>query len=199
MDIRVNANIRKVTRRLDRVQKRQVPFATSQALNKTAFGVRERIVKDTYPDAFDVRNRRFPAVAFRVDKANKRKLVARVYDRLGRDYLARHAEGGIKRPRDGGSLAVPVGVKRTSSGAVRRQQRPRRVMQQARAFRDRIGGVLGIWRRTRNGLELLYRLVERARIRPRFAFEKDAAATARRVFPNHFRQALRKALATAKR
>ena len=71
---------------LDVFGKDQLPFATSKALNDTAFVVRNTIVEDTFPRSFNVKNKRFAGATFRVDKANKRKLEARVFDRLGKDF-----------------------------------------------------------------------------------------------------------------
>lgn len=197
----VRADIRGTARYLTDVQRRQVPFATSGALNDTAFGVRTRIVTRTWPRAFQVKNRRFAGVAFRVAKASKRKLVASVYDRLGRDYIARHITGGTKRPR-GRHVAVPQpGVGRTAGGAVRKAQRPRQILNRKGAYKVplRKGGE-GVFLRTRGAKRgtFMYALATSARIRRRFPFHEDAARSAGRQFPAHFRRRLRRALATAR-
>ncbi len=88
LDIQVESNLSAFTKALDVFGKDQLPFATAGALTSTAFIVRNTIVEETFPRSFDVKNKRFAGAAFRVDKANKRKLEARVFDRLNKDFLA---------------------------------------------------------------------------------------------------------------
>ena len=107
LDINVESNISALTKAMDAFGKDQLPFAMAGALTATAFIVRNTIVKDTFPRSFDVKNKRFAGAAFRVDKANKRKLEARVFDRLDKEYLAMQESGGTKRPR-GNNIAIPT-------------------------------------------------------------------------------------------
>ena len=201
MDLDVRAHVRGATRYLGFVHRRQIPFATSMALNDTAFQVRKRIVERTYPRAFNVRNRRFPDIAFRVRKASKRKLRASVYDRLGRASLGLHAEGGTKRPR-GRHLAVPgSNVKRTATGKVGKARQPRTVLSRGKAFKVRRGRGEMIFERIGSKgkkLKLLYVLTPSARNDKRFPFHKDAMSTATRAFPRNFDRALARAIATAR-
>lgn len=200
--ISVRSNVKQMSKRLKGIQRKQIPFATSLAINDTAFAVRKRIVERTYPRSFQVRNRRFPGQVFRVKKATKRRLIGSVYDRLGRASLALHAKGGTKRPR-GGSLAVPSeNIKRTASGKVGKARRPRNVIQSGKAFKGKIRKDRpAIFQRTGSKgrkLKLLYTLEPSARLRARFPFYRDAANTARRSFPNNYRRAMRRALKTAR-
>ncbi len=98
LSLNVGSNIDQVAGWLTNVQRKQLPFATTGALTDTAFEVRKHVIEKTFPRDFDLRNQRFAAAALRVDKANKRKLRAAVYDRLGRENLETKARGGIKRP-----------------------------------------------------------------------------------------------------
>jgi hypothetical protein len=59
LSINVETNISSLSKALDAFGKDQIPFATSGALNDTAFIVRKTVVEDTYPKAFTVRNKRF--------------------------------------------------------------------------------------------------------------------------------------------
>ena len=198
--IEITVNTRQFTRWLTDVERRQVPFATAQALTATAFAVRRQVVERTFPAAFKLRNRRFPRVAIRVAKATKRSLSASVFDRLGRDYLKLHATGGTKRPR-GGRLAVPTTrIRRTKSGRIPKGQTPTAVRGRKNAVVAPVnGGKQGIWRRRRGRLELLYTLQPSARIRKRLRFFEDANAVVTRQFPRRFRVALAKAVRTARR
>lgn len=202
-EISVKAEVRAFTRSLNRIQKRQVPYATSVALNDVAFQVRKHIVDVTWPGSVEVKNTRFIGAALRVKKANKRTLTAAVFDRLGRASLSKHVKGGTKRPR-GSSIAVPTDeVKRTGSGKVRRSQTPRTVLGKPRGFRTRlrsgtevIGERVGSKRSGR--VKILYTLHPSTRIRGRFPFYRDAERVARRRFPGLFKRALERAIATAR-
>ena len=85
LSLNVGSNINQVAGWLNKVQRKQLPFATAGALTSTAFDVRKHIIEKTFPRDFDLRNKRFAAAARRVEKANKRKKSAAVYDRLGRE------------------------------------------------------------------------------------------------------------------
>ena len=108
MNINLTTNASKVQKAIQGFSK-QMPFAMSQALNSTAFDIRRQIVDRTYPQSFNVKNKRFANAMFRVEKASKRKLSAAVFDRLGKDYMAMQAEGGTKLPR-GRNIAIPAGL-----------------------------------------------------------------------------------------
>lgn len=203
LGLSVKGDVAKHTRWMTRFQKKQIPFATSVALNDTAFNVRDRTVKRVWPRAVAVRNRRFMSAALRVEKANKRKLTARVYDRLGRASLSKHVDGGRKTARSG-RVAVPTTeVKRTSSGRVRRSQQPGKVLTGGKGFKtklrsgstvimQRVGG-----KRSRR-VKVLYTLHPSTRIKARFPFYREAIRQTRRTFPVHFRKALRRAMRTAR-
>ena len=107
LSLNVGSNINQVAGWLTNVQRKQLPFATAGALTDTAFDVRKHVVEKTFPRDFDLKNKRFAAATLRVEKANKRKLRAAVYDRLGREYLETQARGGIKKPR-GQWISIPT-------------------------------------------------------------------------------------------
>ena len=87
LDIKVESNLGALTKALDVVRKDSCRLRL-WGFEDTAFIVRNTIVEDTFPRSFNVKNKRFAGATFRVDKANKRKLEARVFDRLGKDFLA---------------------------------------------------------------------------------------------------------------
>lgn len=186
VSMRVSVNTKGVLKYLETIQKKQVPYATSQALNSTIFDVRKQIVGPTYRRAFNVRNSRFASAAFRVEKASKRRLRAKLFDRLERGSLDLHAEGGTKRPKSG-SLAIPTDkIKRTSGGKIPKGKKPRNL---AGGFvGNPFGKGRGIWQRDRRTrrLKLMYDLERSARIRRSFDFYRDAEKVASRVYPRHW-------------
>lgn len=203
MQINVQSNISTFAKAMDAFGRDQIPFATASALNSTAFDVRKQIVEDTYPNSFTVRNKRFASQMFRVDKANKRNLTARIYDRLGRDYMVNQAEGGIKRPR-GNHIAIPSRqIKRTASGKVPKAKQPRNVLG-GRGYRTTLdSGQPVIAEQTGRGAarrqRVLYLLENVARIPKRFPFYEDANRKAGRVFDRNFAKSFAFAKQTARR
>ena len=206
--LNIRDDIKRITRRLTDIEKRQVPFATAGAINDTLFDVRKQIVGVTAPRAFEVRNRRFFGVAFRVEKAKKAKLSGAVFDRLGRASLGLHARGGVKRPR-GQHIAIPgrdIEDKRTAGGAIRKALRPRQVLGKAgrrAAFKIKFrSGQEAIVRRKgkkASPLQVLWLLERSAVIPRRFRFHEDATKVAKRVMQRHFDKRLKQALRTARR
>lgn len=202
LDIR--SNIREVSRGLDLLQRQQLPFAISRALNDSAFGVRKRIVSRTWPRAdLEVRNRGFIRASMRVKKASKVKLRASVYDRLGRGFMPLQAEGGTKRPRSSSKLAVPINARRTAGGRIRKRDLPSSLRANPRAFliRAKSGHQMIVERqgRARLPIRVLYHLTSSAVVDKSFAFYEDAEASSLRQFPRHFERRLRDALRTARR
>ncbi len=203
MQINVQSNISAFAKAMDAFGRDQIPFATASALNSTAFDVRKQIVEDTYPNSFTVRNKRFASQMFRVDKANKRNLNARVYDRLGRDYMVNQAEGGLKRPR-GNHIAIPSRqIKRTASGKVPKAKQPRNVLG-GKGYRTTLrSGQDVIAEQTGRGAarrqRVLYLLENVARIPKRFPFYEDANRMAGRVFDRNFGKSFAFAKQTARR
>ena len=86
LSLNVGSNIDQVAGWLTNVPRKQLPFATAGALTSTAFDIRKHVIEKTFPRDFDLRNKRFAVATLRVEKANKRKLRAAVYDRLGRPF-----------------------------------------------------------------------------------------------------------------
>jgi len=201
MQISVKSNISAVTKALDAFGKRQIPFATSLALNDAAFAVRKEIVERTYPDSFTVRNKRFAGAMFRVGKASKRNLTATVSDVLGRDYMTMQAEGGIKRPR-GRNIAIPSRqIKRTATGKVPMAKQPRNVLG-GKGYRTTLRSgqpviAENVGRGAAKRQRVLYLLEPTARIPKRFPFyergRKVAQTSFARAFNKRFAQARRTA------
>ena len=203
MNINLTSNASVVQKALQGFSK-QMPFAMSQALNSTAFDVRKQIVERTYPQSFTVRNKRFASTMFRVEKATKRKLSSAVFDRLGKDYMVKQAEGGIKTPR-GNNVAIPGRVNtRTSTGKIPRAKTPRNLLSNGKAYKTTLrGGQQAIVQPQGRGktkrLKVMYVLEPQARIPQRFDFYEDANKVSRRNFDKNFAKAFKRAKATARK
>jgi len=206
LSLNVGSNINQVAGWLTNVQRKQLPFATAGALTDTAFDVRKHAVERTFPRDFYIHNKRFPAAALRVDKANKRKLRAAVYDRLNLDYLVRASQGGMKVARDGQHIAIPVrdiGGRRGARG-MPKSLRPKAVLAKKRTFinRTRKTGQLMILRRKtkkQRPLEGLYILEKQAKVPKQLRFYEDAAKVVQRRMVPNFKKSFERALRTARR
>ena len=101
----------------------QMPFVLMNILNEAVFKARTTWIDFTWPRNVMIRNQAFMSAALRVDKATKTHLSARLFDSLGRDFLQRLAVGGIDRPRQHRTLAIPLKswVQRTARGVPRSQ------------------------------------------------------------------------------
>ncbi len=118
---------------------RQLPFATSLAINNTAkdFQTTERA---HLLSEFEVRRRQWVERNVKIKPfSTKRKLEAKVAvqspgsgDRS--DILAKFEKGGLKRPTKRQALAIPDEARRTKAGVLAKAGRPR-------AFRLRLWGV----------------------------------------------------------
>ncbi len=214
----IDSNIDAALRDFTELERRQLPFALSGAMLDTAFDVRRRIVGSTYPEAFDVKNKRFAGVMFKVTKdgaAVRRGAAAgitrelrsagevsvSVKDTLGRDYMQRHTRGGTKTPR-GGSIAVPVtpGEVRGASGRVLARNKPLALGKKRNHFTLYKGGrKAAVMRRDGDALTAVYLFLKQAGIEKSFRFYEDAEQTALSVFSGHFDNRLARALRSMRR
>lgn len=202
MNINMTSNASAVQKAMQGFSK-QFPFAMSQALNATAFQIRKEIVEKTYPQSFDAKNRAFANAMMRVEKANKRKLSAAVFDRFKRNYMTNQAEGGIKQKR-GRYIAIPAADRPKVSGkATYNRVHPRQVLSRPKAFvQTAKNSTMILERRTkkRYPLKKLYVLhTSSPRIPKRFPFYEDANRVARQRFDKNFAKAFKRAKATARR
>ena len=207
LTVNVSSNYKKLSRSLDQVGKKQLPFAFAKTLNETMKAVGKYTVARTYPRAFDVRNRAFFRAAMftgsAVKRATKTKLRVSARDRFDRGNLQLHATGGTKRARSG-RIAIPSRYTKATRGArgVRKALRPRAVVNTPKGFIDRDGPRDAIYQRYGRGgkqVRLLYVLHRSARIPKRFRFYEDAERITRQVSPKLFRKNFSQALKTARR
>ena len=208
LTVNVSSNYKKLSRSLDQVGRKQLPFAVAKTLNQTMKAVAKYTVARTYPRAFDVRNKGFfKAAMFTKDAvrwATKTKLRVSARDRFDRGNLQLHATGGTKRARSG-HIAIPsryVGSRRLKSGRVKDALLPRAVVNTPKGFIDRDGPRDAIYQRYGRGgkqVRLLYVLHRSAKIPKRFRFYEDAERITRSVSPKLFRRNFSQAIKTARR
>ena len=207
--------------------RKQLPFATSVAINNVAFDARKAINQGT-KGAFHVPVK-FTQNAFLVQKSKKKSLAAFVYaqDKAGRDrarYLRFGIQGGSRPqkgmdayfanavPNDGtipsGAYFMPTSLVKTNASGNVTQATLRRISKGISG--DPRGGFFvgtprgggrppGIYRRSREKLHPYFiATTDRPDYRRRFNIESIGAKVIERRFGVHFNQALSKALSTAR-
>ncbi|EHL97720.1 hypothetical protein HMPREF9946_04003 [Acetobacteraceae bacterium AT-5844] len=186
-----------MTRKLDDLAKKQVPFAAAQALNETA-QMAQISVRRQLPSIFD-RPTPFTMNAIGIQRATKGRLEARVFvkDKQA-EYLKVQEDGGTRIPKKR-AILLPRAIRLNQYGNMARG-----AIAAARAkpnvFSGKVEGVPGLYQRLKKGAaKLLARYIDRATYKPRFGFKKRMLKTASGVWPSAFRRSLAKALATARK
>jgi hypothetical protein len=193
MEITVKDNIKEVTRFLNDVQKKQVPYASSRALNDTAVDGQNSVVA-AIPTTFQNRKKwwlKQQPTGIKVKFSKKTDLRARVHTSA---YFAEIQEkGGTKTPKSSKNLAVPTGKVpkkyRTSHGAKEMLNANKKVFRTPK----------GVFRRSgKKNITLLWSFTPSARVPRRFGFIQIVEKVVKRRFSQHFKTRIDQAIASAK-
>mgnify|MGYP003128448544 FL=1 len=223
MQIDIRSDIKELTRSLNRIQRKQIPFATSKALNATAFDVRK-----TLQDALDIHLNNPTAYTKRgvqFEKSTKRNLVAKVGFRSRKfgkgqgkitqaEYMKRQIKGGTRFPQ-GQAIPVPVpsNMRPNKFGNIPRGKIDRLLADKDKYFsgtpKGGKGGA-GIWQRmpanskrakSRNKggrIRMVIAWEPKAQYSGRFPFRQIVARTVKKNFRLRFDTSIRQALASAR-
>lgn len=191
------ADFRPMTRALDDLGKRQIPFAAASALNATAQAA-QISGKRELPSIFD-RPTPFTLNAIGIERATKGQLQARVFvkDKQAA-YLEVQETGGTTTPKKRAFL-LPRLIRRNQYGNM-----PKGAVATARAkpttFSGTVSGVPGLYQRMKNGAaKLLAFYASKATYKPRFGFKTRSMKAVQAKWPGAFRHSLEKALASARK
>lgn len=177
---------------MDSVEKRQIPFATSLALNKIALLSQDRICK-AIPRIFNNSRNwwdRRQRTGIKVEFANKYTRSSTVYTKA--HFAELQEEGGIKRPYSGKMIAVPttnVPRKLRASNALRKEESNKNIFKLGNSIYKRLGG---------GRLQRLYSLTPKVNIKPRFGFKDMAVSTFNKHWDRIFTESFNYALDTTK-
>ena len=213
MRISVVADTKKLTKHLNRIQKKQIPFATSKALNDVAFDARLFIQK-SLPRKLD-RPTKGITRSVQVEKSKKKNLVAIVgFAGLGfkstkwkespAKIMRRQIEGGTRSAK---SKAIPVpivrNIKLNKFGNLPRTKIKTLLAKPDKYFSGKPKGRdAGVYERikTKNkrGLKMLVNYEKTTQYESgRFPLRKIVEAAVRNKYRKRFDTALNKALKTA--
>ena len=218
MQIDIRSDIKELTRSLNRIQRKQIPFATSKALNNTAFDVRKSL-----QDGLDIHLDRatpYTKRGVQVEKSTKKNLVAKVGFRSrtfgkGRgiipqaEYMKLQIKGGLRTPK-GNAIPVPIvkNLKLNKYGSIRRNKINNALGNEDKFFSGKPKGAKGkgtgegIWERyggKRNPkIKMIISWNNNTDYQARYPFKNIAMRSVRNNFRKRFDNALQQALSTAR-
>lgn len=197
LSINFKSNVKEFTRGLDKIQKKQVPFATARALTWTAQDAQKGIIQ-RIPRIFNVSKKwwlKQQPTGIKITPAKKIRLISSVYTMA---YFAALQEmGGTKRPHRSSILIIPtkkVPKSRRKSGGAKAMLKNKNVFSTKTAIFRKKGGK----KRKNQKLELLYIKEQSANVRARFSFARTVKTIANRKFSRNFIKSLEMALKTAR-
>lgn len=196
-DFSVAIDVRATARDLDRLARKQAPFAVALALTRTAQAAQKALVA-SLPQKFVIRNGWF-AKGIRVESARKADWPhprAAVYSKD--KFAALQETGGTKIGKSGGSVAVPVKVRRTPKQTLPPSRWPGALLRKPGHFvlQTARGPVLA--RRRGAKVEVLYGFERSVKVKPRLGMVSTVQNVARKRFAHEFEKALAQALRTAR-
>ena len=165
----VSSDVKKLTKRIDKQYRRQIPFVTSRALNSSAFDARSAVQK-ALPKFLD-RPNPFTIKGVQVGKSTKKKLIAAVgfasktFGKLPRnagtapaEYMKRLIAGGDRKKKTNRGIPVPVNARLNKFGNLSRNYLKNKV-ESPRSFIATIKGTEGIWETRGRGKNKSLRLL----------------------------------------
>lgn len=202
LQMAIKDNIAEVEKRLTRIEREQLPFATSLALNRTA--ANQMLTERRNMAAQMVGPVKWTLGSLRFSKSTKYNLAASVYvlDRAV-DYLKYTVRTRRKAPRNE-TLMVPVGLPRLQGkGRVLNKKLARSYRGQLLAKPDHFEGQVrttrGIFQRLpQQGIRLVVLYISQADYQKTWRFYENVSKGAAREFPGQFRLALGYALGTSR-
>ena len=183
MQLRFDSNHSSFLRGLGAAQ-RSIRTAAKEALDDTAFQVRNEIVHRTYPQSFTVRSPKFASNAFRVYKASPKYLNAVIFDKTESEWLSRQAHGGVKTdPR--GLVPVPTKkVKRNQRGISKRHWQ-RSILARG-GFKVTARGGENLFGKAGKSVSAYYFLRRRVNVPKRFPFYETGERIVRQTYTRNF-------------
>ena len=199
MQIKVKDNSKQLAKKLTDVQKKQIPYATAQAINNTLFGLRKEMAKQTVKKLD--RPVPFTQRGFLVTKAKKTNLVGVLNIRPEvANYLQWVIDGGVRKPS---SKKVPVPITKNKRlnkyGNIAGKRSG--LVKGSKEFIATIGGATGVWKENRKGQPptLLIKFHDSVKYSKKpFDFDKIGRGYINGTYDRQLRKALTKALRTAK-
>jgi len=206
MRISVESNLKDLSRQLSYIQREQVPFAASVALNNVAGDVANAITAQMpryldNPIPFTMKAYQSRPGTFKGVRSTKRKLYVDIIPgKVQAEYLKFQIEGGTRLPKQT-AIFVPTRVSpKNKYGNVPKGTRRKIIAGEGQYFSagQREEKTPGVYRRVGDKVEPMAFYVQQADYKPIFPIDKIAEGVVRNRFGLRFDQALKKALASAR-
>ncbi|MBT8169885.1 hypothetical protein [Falsiruegeria litorea] len=202
MQLGIRNNIKEVQRDLSDKARRQIPFATSLAINSVLSDIKRNWEKQLVRKLD--RPTPFTKKAFAIRRATKRSLSGMIFAKaIQAEYLIFAEDGGTRQP-EGKAVLVPVGQRlnkygNISRGGVGRALAKPKVFSGGPKGRP---GARGVYQRIGKGrtsrLKLLVHYGDRAKYSARLNLKTGAYKTAVARLPTAFLKAMRRAAGTGR-
>jgi len=193
--VNVRSNLKQLTKGLDDIAQKQIPFAMALTLTKTVQSAQrsEKIAMDRQLD----RPTPFTKRGVAIRKATKTNWQAQVFIKdIQAEYLKWVVEGGTRKPKNKAHV-LPVTIKRNKYGNIPRGK-VQKLLQRADVFSGVVKGVQGIYQRTRRGTQLLLAFEPVVRHKPQYKFYEVAEKRIEQVIGRQFSLAMVRALKSAR-
>ena len=200
----LQSDMRKLQQSLTEFQKKQLPFATSVALNQVA-SLGQKAALRSMSRNLD-KPTPFTKRGLRITRSTKTRLMSEVYiQEIQAAYLQYQVEGGTRRPKSR-ALIVPVQQRVNQYGNLPRNK-VKQLLARNDVFvvhsRNRDGRSRelssGIYQRMKTGrLKMLVAFETKAKYSKRYPFEASVVDEVNRYLVPVFRQSFARALATAR-
>ena len=201
----VHSNTKQLTAHLNRIQRKQIPFATAKALTQTAFDVK-RTLQNALPRRLD-RPTKGIINSVQVDKATKYNVTARVgFAGLGfgktawkespAKIMRRHIKGGTRYPNKT-AIAVPVKQRTNKYGNLPRNKISTLLANTTKYFSGTPKGMsnAGIYERQKKKLKMLVAWEPKATYQGgRFPFKGIVKLSVAKNYRKRFERSLQDAL-----
>ena len=199
MQISVKTDAKKLSKQLRGIQKKQIPFATSVALNRTADKARDDL-SGSMKRYLDKPTRNVLLYALRAIHSKKTRLVSEVTTVPWASFLWYQVHGGTEH-RENKPLVAPVNQGRVNAfgnikGKRRNLIKKRDYLGKTRSGDQAVFRDEGRGKNKRPRLQFIFK--DRLTYRPRWPFFKVARASVSKNFTPFFRRAIDQALKTAR-
>lgn len=213
----ITVDLKSLTRELDDLQQRQIPFATAKALSALALDV-QQAERARLRDVFTLRREQWADHSIKITHFAKKAepwatiAISPPGGASRADILGKFETDTEKRPFKGTHVAIPIEAKRNKRDIITRANRPgalhlrqvgKRIIGDKRTFLVKTrGGQELILQRTgrgkRSGVRALYLLVERVTITPDLEYYVTAERVVGKNWERRWDDAIALALATAR-
>jgi len=201
MKLNIKTDIKPINKKLTSLQKKQIPFATSVAINKTAFQTRKQLQKDM-DTTFRKGATAFTKRGVLVRKSHKTNLVGNVFINKEQSvYLERQVFGGIRRE----SFAIPIPFRDriglSKQGNLTKSKFKSLVNNKNNKILD-VNGVKGLYELKKNSKPKLLVALNRRSVsydNPKFKFFALGRRAVNKFFLKNYRKELDKAIRSAKK